>query len=243
MTEEQYKLGAIAAIAKPTLKIIFSITGIITLFFVILFFGIVTRTDPLGAIYYLSTGWVSFPLRTLPNVFWNLEILTSALVSWILLIFLSQWLFTWIFINMGAADDSPGQKERHWPIRWTLSCVMLLFLTFTAGIVFTGAVHQVAWIASGNQRLFTEGYNPCSVLQSDLANLSIAQEEYFVEYDAYAINESGLSGFSISEGSNISVEVGQDSFVAKGWNGRCLDFNNKPIIITWDSANGGFQDD
>jgi len=85
----------------------------------------------------------------------------------------------------------------------------------------------------------------CSIVKINLANMAIAQEAYFSDYDAYttATSEPGLPGFKTGSCVKIAtVYISKEGFVSIGSHPKCdKDEDGLPDVIVWDSANGGLQ--
>jgi len=83
----------------------------------------------------------------------------------------------------------------------------------------------------------------CARIQSDLANLAIAQESYFYDNDTYiaivknADNSSNFSEFYWSPGTVLNSSTGG----VASWTAVVSHPNCTTGSVTYDSANGGFQ--
>ena len=167
-----------------------------------------------------------------------------AVVSLVILVFLAQNMFGWLYRNSNKDSEKEAPMDKSWPLRWTLAGVALLFFLFIAGIASTAAFHQAVWILAGKDKIFTGRQERfCAGVKSDLANLAISQEAYFTDHDTYteAVSEPELPGLRPSKESHISIKISKDGFVAEGWSDKCLDDNGKPTVFVWDNAKGGMQ--
>jgi len=87
----------------------------------------------------------------------------------------------------------------------------------------------------------------CAAVKSDLANLAIAEEAYFTDYDAYTTatdDAGGLTGFKPTEKVILAAPVvAINGFQVTGTHPQCdaKPVDGAPDTYTWDSTNGGFQ--
>ena len=209
------------------------------------FIGLIIAPGLISAQYYLLTGWISFPLNTFPGITFNPGMAAVAIASLVILVFLAQNMFGWLYRSSNKETEKEEDMDRPWPLRWTMAGVALLFLMFIAGIASAAAFHQAVWILIGKDKIFESGWQTryCSGIKSDLANLAIWQEAYFTDHNTYteAVSEPELPGLRPSKESHLSIKIGKDSFVAEGWSDKCLDDDGKPIVFVWDNAKGGMQ--
>ena len=85
----------------------------------------------------------------------------------------------------------------------------------------------------------------CAAVKSDLANMAIAQEAYFTDYQVYT-NVAGLTGFKQS--TNVTVATDNTAGTTTGFtvimaHANCLQ-NGTGLAVgqyKWDSAAGGLQ--
>ena len=87
---------------------------------------------------------------------------------------------------------------------------------------------------------------PCSTrIKQSMANLAIAEEAYFADYDRYIDDMKVLEAdkFVDEDVTIIFTRVDKDSFALKGSASGCSEENSgKPVVYVWDSANGGLQE-
>ena len=97
----------------------------------------------------------------------------------------------------------------------------------------------------------------CSAAKSDLANLAVAQEAYFVDHKKFVVKGDGSNlskgGFKKSPDVTIKLSSGGvvktpdgavEYFIAHASHKGCdIDDDGKPDIFVWHSAKGGLQSD
>ncbi|MDH4183563.1 MAG: hypothetical protein OEV92_05030 [Nitrospinota bacterium] len=88
-------------------------------------------------------------------------------------------------------------------------------------------------------------HSSCPHLKSDLANMAIAEEAYWTDYDAYTIatSEPGLPGFKPGMNMKLAViRTDKDSFTLIGSHGDCDQNDDGQVeILMFDSSKGGLQ--
>jgi hypothetical protein len=83
---------------------------------------------------HVLVGWVLFLARVVPRV----------RVDWkSVLVGLSALVLFAAGLHAAGRTWRPG-----WRLRWSLACVGLVFVLFTAGVALVGIVHQVGWLAT-----------------------------------------------------------------------------------------------
>jgi len=97
----------------------------------------------------LLTGWLSFPIRTLPAVSWNwaavgFTVLASAAIL-ILLHRLGGWF--WRSLNSSAG---------RWRWRWSAAAFAAVWLVFGYVLASVGVAHQVGWMLSSDEPLMRD---------------------------------------------------------------------------------------
>ena len=109
--------------------------------------------------------------------------------------------------------------------------VELLIVVAIIGILAAIAIPQ---FAAYRERAY------CGSEDSDLANLAIAQEAYFIDFSSYSSVPANLPGFKMSP--DVTVATGQaatvpTSFTATAKHIAC----SKAAARSWDSNLGGLQ--
>lgn len=186
----------------------------------------------------LSLGWITFPLKTLPDVSVDTDAVASAAVTLALLLAGGHFLLSW-FYGHWISNDSGAPSAARWPFGRTAAIVSMLGLTFAAGIGFIGAVHQAAWLASSEEPFvyLDMRWAACPSQKSDLANLALSQEAYLGDHGRYTDKLDDLNLFETTPGVTITVlRADEASFVAQAKHEDCP---REPSV--WDSANGGMR--
>ncbi|MBI4829680.1 MAG: prepilin-type N-terminal cleavage/methylation domain-containing protein [Nitrospinae bacterium] len=76
----------------------------------------------------------------------------------------------------------------------------------------------------------------CAAIKSDVANLSISEEAYFIKNAAYTSDFSGMPDFDRSAGVTIMVNnATTQAWDASGSHSNC------PFSYNWDSTSGGLR--
>lgn len=192
----------------------------------------------MGIVFNLSLGWVTFPLKTFPDVSVDTDAVASAAVTLALLLAGGHFLLSW-FYGHWKSHDPDAPSDVRWPFGHTAAVVSMLCLTFGAGIGFIGAVHQAAWLASSEEPLvyLDMRWAACPSQKGDIANLAMSQEAYFVDNGRYADKLDDLVDFDATPGVAITIlNADGVSFVAQAKHEDCP---REPSV--WDSANGGMQ--
>ncbi len=109
--------------------------------------------------------------------------------------------------------------------------VELLIVVAIIGILAAIAIPQ---FAAYRERAY------CGQIESDLANMAIAQEANFAENDVYIVTGTATTGtptgFSPTPGVTVTLAGdASQSFVGVGDSARCSN------TYTWDSTKGGLQ--
>ncbi|MDF1754678.1 MAG: hypothetical protein P1U89_17975 [Verrucomicrobiales bacterium] len=117
--------GRLSKIARVTLYTL----GIL---FLLLFFITLSPALFLELPFKLITGWFSFLLRVLPQITWNLSMISSSVAMLVVAALGFHFL---------ARSFCPGWKKA-----WSLGWITLGGLLFYASISTTGIAHQIAWL-------------------------------------------------------------------------------------------------
>lgn len=89
-------------------------------------------------------GWLGFLIRVIPEIRWNPLAVATALACLAGLAVGAHAFLDWLFRSWHAGPEAPPP----WRKGWTASLVVLVVLTFAAGIATVGAAHQLAWLGT-----------------------------------------------------------------------------------------------
>jgi hypothetical protein len=134
---------------------------------------------PLMAVGYLCFGWIGYLFGTLPNVTidwpnvaWGLSVLLIFSVG---LHYFCRW-----FYAAWNADGDQEISEPGWPKRWTAAMVGIIVTMFVSGIALVGVTHQIAWLATSEERLIGSSWNASkrAVSRNNLKQQSLSTMNY-----------------------------------------------------------------
>jgi prepilin-type N-terminal cleavage/methylation domain-containing protein len=94
----------------------------------------------------LLAGWVTFPIRVVPQIRADLWSVGTFVVCLVGLVVGSQ-----LFLGRLSREVQQARgvgSVRPWPLSWTLTLVALVVMMFVAGVSAVGVGHQVGWLVS-----------------------------------------------------------------------------------------------
>lgn len=107
---------------------------------------------PFGALKVIVTvmfGWIGFLRRVVPEITTNWSGIGMVLLCSLLIVAGIHWLAKWIYAH------NKSDENRHWRWQWSFSLYAALWLLFAAAMGVTGFVHQLGWLVSSKESLFT----------------------------------------------------------------------------------------
>ena len=109
-------------------------------------------------------GWVTFPIRVVPQMTFEPVAIGVAAVSLVMMILLAHGLARWLFAGHPHAGPLPEGKEtpRPWRLRWTVAMVAIVLLLFVSGISIIVSIHQTFWLVTSKQPLMSSGRGHCA---------------------------------------------------------------------------------
>jgi hypothetical protein len=128
-------------------------------------------------------GWVSFLRRVLPQMRVDAE---SAVTGTIALALFTTGVH-WLGVSARRARASAEGPRRPWRFRWTAAIVLMVVVSFAAGIAIVGVVHQVGWLAASEQPLTGEALGPTHMRgsQTNLKMIAPGLQTYEMSQDAF----------------------------------------------------------
>lgn len=93
-------------------------------------------------LFHLVAGWVFYVVETWPRVQIQWAGVATFVVGITILLVLAQSFCRWL------------APESQWRWSWTVKCLAIILLAFTAGICAVGIVHQVGWLATSKEPIF-----------------------------------------------------------------------------------------
>jgi prepilin-type processing-associated H-X9-DG protein len=112
--------------------------------------AVIGMTAPILLIINIGFGWIYFVLRVFPEVRPAWPGIVLSLLCALAVLALGHWLARWLW-----RESMAGSSAAPWRMRWTTSGLMLVLLLFASGIAASGVVHQVGWLASSEDSMFT----------------------------------------------------------------------------------------
>lgn len=91
------------------------------------------------AVWALASGWFTYPVRVIPQISYNVEMILCGLGAFGMALYFSHRLLKWLAENLSHLP-SP------WPFRFTAFLSFLLLSMFGTSIAMTGIIHQTAWL-------------------------------------------------------------------------------------------------
>lgn len=112
-------------------------------------------TFPFEVAFYLAFGWIRYLYRVLPQVTWDWPTLLGAVALLAVFTCGMHWLLSCLGrhrSSVAATDLAPHSfAPPRWRWSWTAAIVLLIFLTFIAGISMVGIAHQASWLATSSE--------------------------------------------------------------------------------------------
>lgn len=131
---------------------------------------------------------------------------------------------------------SPSRRFSGWRGLFKLTGIFTLMVI---GLIW----YMVSWKGASIERRY------CGETKSDLANLSLAEESYFIKHGAYLPASVGKGGthpelnFTTYPHVSLEVEVGDRGgapwYSARGYSELCPEIGGS--FYSWDSSKGGLQ--
>ena len=112
-------------------------------------FSLIAAVATIDGAFAIIFGWIPFLARVLPEVKPDGP---SVLVGGIALFVFAAGVH-WL----GRSWRGTANASEKWRLRWTVAVVSGVILLFTAGIAIVGITHQVAWLATSEQPIISEG--------------------------------------------------------------------------------------
>ena len=139
-------------------------------------------------LFYLAFGWALFLYHVLPGVQVNFGNTILAVV--LLAVFVVGlhaalgWLYgarqSYLATNQSTDNAAPAPPAI-WRWKWTAAIVSVTVLAFMAGISTVGITHQVAWLATADERLIESGVREAGrrvMAKNNLWNIGKALHNY-----------------------------------------------------------------
>jgi hypothetical protein len=158
----------------------------------------------------LLIGWIQYLARVLPRMTVDRGTVVVGTVAFVLFAAGVHWI---------GRSWRPRTAAAPWRLRWSMTCVALVVLMFTAGLAVIAIVHQVAWTASAREPLWvhTVGmYSSERGSREQLRWLGMATHDYA---SAHA-NAFPTGGTFTDDGTGLH-----------SWEARMLGFDN---FTEWD---------
>ncbi len=136
-------------------------------------------------LFYLAFGWTLFLYHVLPGVQLNVGNAILAVVLLAVFVVGLHAALGWLYRarqNYLAANQSVDTTlPPIWLWKWTAAVVSVTVLAFVAGISTVGITHQVAWLATADERLIESGMREAGwrvMSKNNLANIAKALRNY-----------------------------------------------------------------
>ncbi|QDV15515.1 hypothetical protein Pan153_01290 [Gimesia panareensis] len=174
------------SVRDPSLKVqiaIFSVMGLVTLFFLVVCAGMAFLIQ---ALFQLTTGWVLYLRRILPEL--------TVSVSGTLWFLICLGLFTaglHLVCRRVYCQKKGNTVEADgtiWRLRWSLSVVTLVLVLVSSGISLIGVSHQLWWMASGKDKMLYRGGMTAmrrSSSKHNLRQIGLALQQYHDEHTRF----------------------------------------------------------
>jgi hypothetical protein len=107
--------------------------------------------------FHLFAGWITFLMRTLPEVRPNWSALAFFLLCLSGFTVGVHLFLCWLTTHWGAGGPADAVPRR-WPARWTGMLLAGFALTFLTAMAGTGVAHQVGWLIAGKDKWFGSQY-------------------------------------------------------------------------------------
>lgn len=146
------------------LALLLSLAGIVL---VALFVLSVMGVWALEAVWAFLSGWFTYPLRIIPEVTYNLEMILCGTGALALALFFGHRFLHWL------AEQIPALPSP-WKFRNTTILSFLLLSMFGTSIAMTGVIHQAAWLG-GSAKITQTRKNSVSVMQKSHAKHLISE--------------------------------------------------------------------
>ncbi|MGJ8696732.1 MAG: hypothetical protein ACSHYF_10465 [Verrucomicrobiaceae bacterium] len=181
-------------------------------------------------VWVLASGWATYPIKVLPQVSYNVEMILCGGAALALALYFSHQFLKWIAEHVEALPAP-------WSFRYTTYLSFLLLSMFGTSIAMTGIVHQTAWLAT-NEIMVSSRELRQTTQQQRAANMFMVRLYLLVEdsdqqlpsslSDAVANDASGL------EYPDVFCRYGRDESIP--WlypgGGRMIDEEIFPVIVS-----------
>jgi hypothetical protein len=103
----------------------------------------------------LVSGWLTYARDILPRITVSPGPVISAGVYLIAFTVGVHFLLRWLYRETGSGEPNRATRRGPWRWRWTLSGVCVVILMFAAGTAAVGVVHQIAFLATSDQPVYS----------------------------------------------------------------------------------------
>jgi hypothetical protein len=110
---------------------------------------------PIEAVVLVVFGWIGFLARVGPQIEPDWGAIALGSISLALFAGGLHLLLRWFYAALPRTEDAP---PRVWRGRWTACAVAIVVMLFVAGISMVGVTHQIAWLATAKQPLFSSDF-------------------------------------------------------------------------------------
>lgn len=189
---------------------------------------------PVHLILLMLFGWIGFLIRVTPRIEPDGNAIALSGIALVVFVCGLHGLLMSFYRPAGQSDASPTQT---WRWRWTISSVAIIVMLFVAGISMVGITHQIAWLATAKEPLFSPQLLGSRRMESsnNLKQLVISLHNYHDEHQAFPAGmQTGSQGEALHGWLTILLPYLEQKALYdtidlnQPWNGP----ENKPALAT-----------
>jgi hypothetical protein len=135
----------------PAVRAAFSFVGVAA---ILLFAFLLMMAGGAGLVevpIYLVFGWITFLARTIPKISVNVDMLAFSAVCLTATLLFANYFLIWIVNAIATARGA----QLKWRWKWTCAGFTAVSLLFLVGMSVIGLVHQLGWLATTTDPMYT----------------------------------------------------------------------------------------
>ncbi|EDL57745.1 hypothetical protein PM8797T_08704 [Gimesia maris DSM 8797] len=131
---------------------------LVSCFILVFFLGCAGISFPSQFLFYMFQGWLMFLQRVIPQVIVPASGLVTALVVVSIMALLIQLLGRFVLHRLQQQHTIPVPNQ--WKVRWTISLIVFLVISFTGGFAVVGIAHQGLWLFTAPEGVIGKSSGP-----------------------------------------------------------------------------------